>query len=50
MAFVAIVRTPAGEQQIGVSRYVTNPDARSAEFALVVADAWVSSFDEFDAG
>lgn len=39
MAFVALARAGKGEQ-IGVSRYVTNPDGFSCEFALVVADAW----------
>ena len=47
MALVAVVkeRTPAGdgsrtetERMIGVSRYITNPDASSCEFSLVVAD------------
>ena len=42
MALVATVELEDGkEQQIGVSRYVTNPDGRSsAEFALAVADDW----------
>lgn len=38
MAFVAVISDPAVE--IGVARYVTNPDAESCEFAIVVADAW----------
>ncbi len=41
MALVATVPGPDGkEQQIGVSRYVLNPDGESVEFALAVGDAW----------
>jgi acetyltransferase len=40
MAFVASVAGAAGEEEIGVSRYVTNPDAESCEFAIVIADDW----------
>jgi acetyltransferase len=40
MAFVATVAGAAGEEEIGVSRYVTNPDAESCEFAIVIADDW----------
>lgn len=40
MAFVGVVREGDRDEQIGVSRYVTNPDGRSCEFALVVADRW----------
>jgi acetyltransferase len=41
MALVATVKLDDGtEQQIGVSRYVTNPDGESVEFALAVADDW----------
>jgi acetyltransferase len=32
--------TPKGEQIIAVARYIANPDHESAEFAIVVADAW----------
>jgi acetyltransferase len=41
MALVAVTddRTPRA-QMLGVARYVTNPDARSCEFALTVADDW----------
>mgnify|MGYP003655727097 CR=1 FL=1 len=28
------------ETEIGVARYVTNPDIESCEFALVIADQW----------
>lgn len=40
MAFIAVLEEAAGPTEIGVARYVTNPDAESCEFALVVADAW----------
>jgi acetyltransferase len=40
MAFVATVAGDSGEEEIGVSRYVTNPDAESCEFAIVIADDW----------
>ncbi|MFO1346385.1 MAG: bifunctional acetate--CoA ligase family protein/GNAT family N-acetyltransferase [Rhodocyclaceae bacterium] len=41
MALVATVQNEDGtEKQIGVSRYVTNPDGESVEFALAVADDW----------
>jgi acetyltransferase len=42
LALIAVLE-PAGERpetQIGVARYVRNPDGQSCEFALVVADAW----------
>ncbi len=41
MALVATIEDENGmEKQIGVSRYVTNPDGESVEFALAVADDW----------
>ena len=41
MALVATITDDAGkETQIGVSRYVLNPDGESVEFALAVGDAW----------
>jgi acetyltransferase len=40
MAFVAVREEGGREIEIGVARYVTNPDAETCEFALVVADAW----------
>jgi acetyltransferase len=36
MAFVA----EAGGEIVGQARYVQNPDGKSCEFAVVVADAW----------
>jgi len=40
MAFIALSDGPTGTTELGVCRYVTNPDGDSAEFALVVADAY----------
>jgi acetyltransferase len=39
-AYVVIRSTAAGEEQIAVGRYVMNPDGKTCEFAIVVADAW----------
>ena len=41
MALVALLRRRRGESplQVGVARYVINPDERSCEFAIVVGDA-----------
>ena len=42
LALVAIVTPEGSEAQafVGVARYIANPDRASAEFAIVVADAW----------
>jgi len=41
MALIAVVRAPDGaERQVGVARYVTNPDGKSCEFAIVIAEDW----------
>jgi GNAT superfamily N-acetyltransferase len=43
VAFVALVEDPAaadGIRQVGVCRYSGNPDGRSSEFAVAVADAY----------
>lgn len=40
MALVAIVGTPDGDRQIAVGRYVTLPNGRTCEFAIVVDDNW----------
>lgn len=41
LALLATVQDDDGrEVQIGVSRYVSNPDGESVEFALAVADDW----------
>ncbi|RME16858.1 MAG: bifunctional acyl-CoA synthetase/GNAT family N-acetyltransferase [Alphaproteobacteria bacterium] len=38
MALVAMVRRGRKEEQVGVARYVINPDGKSCEFAIVVGD------------
>lgn len=38
MALVAVIGEGADTEQIGVARYIINPDRRSCEFAIVVSD------------
>ena len=38
MALVAIIDQSSGPKQVGVARYVINPDNTSCEFAIVVSD------------
>ena len=40
MALIAVTETDNHEVELGVARYVTNPDKKSCEFALVVSDRW----------
>jgi acetyltransferase len=40
MAFVATVQREGKEVEVGVCRYITNPDAVTCEYAVVVADDW----------
>jgi acetyltransferase len=40
LALVALGGKPGAGKIVGVARYVANPDRESAEFAIVVADAW----------
>lgn len=40
MALIAVVRENGREVEIGVARYIINPDGKSCEFAIVIADAW----------
>jgi acetyltransferase len=40
MALIALVDVDERERQIAVGRYVTNPDGRTCEFAIVVGDEW----------
>jgi acetyltransferase len=40
MALVATVEEDGSEIQIGVARYIINPDSVSCEFGMAVADAW----------
>jgi acetyltransferase len=37
---VAIYPGINGEEEIGVARYMTNPDKKTCEFAIVVSDKW----------
>ena len=43
MAFIATCQQDGQEKQLGVSRFNTNPDGTSCEFAIVVADAYQHS-------
>ena len=43
MAFVCTVRHGEGEEIVGEARYVTNPDGKSCEFGIMIADAWHKS-------
>jgi acetyltransferase len=43
VAFLAAVGAGAGERVVGDARYVVNPDRRSCEFAIVIADDWHKS-------
>jgi len=40
LALIATVEQGGKEVEIGVTRYITNPDGRSCEFAIVVSDQW----------
>jgi acetyltransferase len=40
MALVATVDEAGSEIQLGVARYIINPDGESCEFGMAVADAW----------
>ena len=40
MAFVAVTEKEGKDVQIGVARYVSNPDGETVEFALAVSDEW----------
>ncbi|MDT8376165.1 MAG: bifunctional acetate--CoA ligase family protein/GNAT family N-acetyltransferase [Mariprofundaceae bacterium] len=40
LALIAVLERPDNETELGVARYVMNPDGQSCEFALVVADEW----------
>lgn len=40
MALIALISENGRETQIGVARYSIDPDGRSCEFAIAVADAW----------
>jgi len=40
LALVALIGAPTSPAFVGVARYIADPDDTSAEFAIVVADAW----------
>ena len=40
MAFIGTVERDGREAEIGVCRYITNPDGETCEFAIVVSDEW----------
>jgi acetyltransferase len=40
LALIAVLELSGEETELGVARYVMNPDGESCEFALVVADKW----------
>ena len=40
MAFIALQMEDVPGRQVGVVRYVSNPDGSSCEFAMAVADTW----------
>ena len=40
LALIALAGKAAVEKIVAVARYIANPDGESAEFAIVVADAW----------
>jgi acetyltransferase len=40
MAFIALVDEGGKDREVAVGRYVTNPDRKTCEFALVVTDQW----------
>jgi acetyltransferase len=39
-AVIAVRESGGREVELGVARYVTNPDGETCEYAIVVADAW----------
>jgi acetyltransferase len=43
MAFVCAAREAGREELVGEARYVANPDGRSCEFGVVIADDWHKS-------
>ena len=40
MALIVVAKENGKEIEVGVARYVTNPDNTSCEFAIVIADEW----------
>ena len=40
MALIALVHEGGRDVQVGVARYIINPDGETCEFAIVVSEAW----------
>jgi acetyltransferase len=40
MALIGVCDEDGEEKEVGVARYVTNPDGGSCEFAIVISDEW----------
>jgi len=40
LALIAVIKSNYDEIEVGVSRYAMNPDGKSCEFAVIVADEW----------
>lgn len=40
LALIAVTDIDGEETEVGVARYTTNPDGKSCEFAVVIADQW----------
>ncbi len=43
LALVAVIQQDGQDVEIGVARYVANPDANTCEFAVAIDDAWQGS-------
>lgn len=43
LALVCVARSGTTEEIVGEARYVVNPDGRSCDFAIVIADDWHKS-------
>jgi len=40
MALIAVATKDGHDEEVGITRYITNPDGSSCEFAIVVDDEW----------
>ena len=40
LALIAVIKSHHEEVEVGVARYAMNPDGKSCEFAVIVADEW----------
>jgi acetyltransferase len=40
MALIAVIHHAGCERQVGVGRYIINPDGESCEFAIAIAETW----------